>query len=62
MAGHKKWFKVKRSKSAIRTERGKLSPTLGHEIAFDNNNDVFNDVHPNLIFPAGLLAGIFGDN
>lgn len=61
MAGHNKWFKVKRSKSAIRTEQGKFSPTLGNEIAFDNNNDVFN-VHPNLIFPAGLFAGIFGDN
>jgi hypothetical protein len=32
-----------------------------NEIAFDNNNDVFN-VSPNHIFSAGLLEGISGCN
>jgi transcriptional/translational regulatory protein YebC/TACO1 len=60
MAGHNKWFKVKRSKGAINAKRGRLSSTPRNEIAFDNNNDVIN-VYPNLISSAGL-PGIPGGN
>jgi transcriptional/translational regulatory protein YebC/TACO1 len=60
MAGHNKWFKVKRSKGAINAKRGRLSSTPGNEIAFDNNNVI--NVYPNLISTAGVPRGIPGGN